>query len=463
MEKKEYSVRDAIPETPDAFYDAVERSLSACRETQKERTWDGLRLNRRLLVPLVAALVLLLAGTAVAAGVWLRDNYSPANYMGTTKEQREEQGQTIPDVEQAIESAAPQSGDYKIVMLPEFPNAAEQDEWRVKMGQPRYNEADWAWVREIRPEVEEVLIDGRNLVFNIRLNTDHAKAFTWPDVEGQWADALVDSISFRKEGDSMAHPIIEGGGGVNPSMVTDTGATLYTEVILDQPNVDFPTEGRVELTVEIGLRDARVDDMATVGIVGRIYYTFSFDAAAGTEVAPVKVTERPLSGSIVLTVDDWSDLDHPKLYNQRVSLDGVVLREEVHYQQTGIYVTYTVKEAPASWTEAMKNSLLYPNREGKWHGLYLEYRIGQEGEWLPVGHENHGNFGERTVILPIFPSEYGKAKEQGCTLRLAAYYPTAFNGTPVGEDWHYDIPSGASSMQMDLQAQELLEIPVPLP
>ncbi len=463
MENKQYNVRDALPDTPDAFYDTVERSLAACRSEKRERTWNLGRLPRKLLIPVAAALVLLVAGTAVAAGVWLRDNYSPTSYMETTKEEREQQGKTIPDVEQAIESAAPKSGDYRIVMLPEFKNAEEQDQWRVKMGQPKYNEADWAWVREIRPEVEEVLIDGRNLAFNIRLNTDHAKAFTWPDVEGQWVDALVDNISFRKEGDSMSYPITEGGGGINPSMVTDTGATLYTDVILDQPGVDFPTEGRVELTVEIGLRDARVDDMAIVGIVGRIYYTFSFDAAAGTEVAPPQIAERKLSGSIVLTVDDWTDPDKPSLYNRRVSLDGVVLREEIHYKQTGIYVTYTVKEAPESWTEAMKTSLLHPNREAKWHGLYLDYRLGREGEWTASGHENHGNFGENVVILPIFPSEYEKAKEQGVTLRLAEYFTTAFNGSPVGEDWQYNIASGSNEMRMDLQAQPLLEITVPLP
>ena len=463
MEKKSYNVRDTIPDTPESFYDTVERSLDSCREPKRERSWGGLRLNRRLLIPLVAALVLLIAGTAVAAGVWLRDNYSPTSYMETAKEKREEQGKTISDVEQAIESAAPKTGDYSFVMLPEFEDAQVLDDFRVQQGQPKYNEADWAWIKDIVPEVEEVLIDGRTLAFNIRLNTDHAQAFRWPDVEGQWVDALVDNMSFRKEGDSMSCPITEGGGGINPEMGTDSWATLYTDVILDQPDVNFPTEGRVELTVEIGIRDARVDDLAPIGNVAKLYYTFSFDAAAGTEVAPVRVTERKLSGSIVLTVDDWSDLDKPKLYNQRVSLDGVVLREEIHYKQTGIYVTYTVQEAPADWTEAMKNSLLYPNREGKWHGLYLDYRLGQEGEWLPVGHENHGNFGEQTVILPIFPSDYQAGKEQGCTMRLAEYRTIAFNGAPVGEDWNYDIPFGAASMQMDLEAQPLLEIQLPLP
>ena len=86
MDNKKYNVRDALPDTPDTFYDAVERSLSACRETKQERTWGLMRLPRKLLIPLAAALVLLVAGTAVAAGVWLRNNYYPTNYMETSKE-----------------------------------------------------------------------------------------------------------------------------------------------------------------------------------------------------------------------------------------------------------------------------------------------------------------------------------------------------------------------------------------
>ncbi|MBR0206310.1 MAG: hypothetical protein IJQ45_06135 [Clostridia bacterium] len=460
MEDNKYRVRDTVPQTPDSFYAAVERSLSACRSEKKERTWG--RLPRKLLIPLAAALVLLIAGTAVAAGVWLRDNYSPTNYMGTSKEQREEQGQTIPAVEQAIASAAPQSGDYRIVMLPEFPNAAEQDEWRVKLGQPKYNEADWAWMRNIRPEVREVLIDGRSLVANIWLNTDHGAAFdmSW-EGDGQWVEGSVDKVLYRFPGETEAHETPYGGSG-GTTDYNETGVNLMLEVILPEDG-SFPSEGRVELTLEVGLRDDRVEDMNPIGNVGKLYYTFSFDAAAAKEASKPMVTLRPLSGSIVLTVDDWSDLDHPRLYNQRVSLDGVVLREEVRYKQTGVYVTYTVEKAPTDWTEAMKNSLLYPNREGKWHGLYLDYRLGREGEWLSVGHENHNNFGENTIILPIFPSDYEQVKKEGCTLRLTEYYGTGFNGQPIGEDWRYDIPFGASSMNFDLTPQELGTFEIPLP
>ena len=145
---------------------------------------------------------------------------------------------------------------------------------------------------------------------------------------------------------------------------------------------------------------------------------------------------------MVPTVDDWGDPAKPRMYNRRVSLDGVALKEEVRYRQTGVYVTYTVESAPEGWTEPLTSAILSPNREGKWYGLYIEYRIGQEGEWLPVGYENHGKFGENTVIVPIFPSEYGKAKSEGVTLRLTEYYGTAFNGTPSVRTGPWISPPG---------------------
>ena len=457
MEKNKYRVRDTVPKTPDSFYASVERSLSACRETKKERTWGLGRLPRKLLIPLVAAAVLLIATTAVAAGMLLRDNYNPVNYLSETKAEREEQGKTIPDVEQAIASAAPESGNYTITMQPDLEDADILNGQRLAQGQPAYSEEDWGWMREIKPEILEVLYDGRAFSFSIRLHTDHGLSFNWPrEDEGQWVEALVDFGEFRRQGEEGTHDVNVSGG---ISAYDAEGVTIQGE-IMEPP---FPQEGRVELTVDIGLRDARVEDMAIIGVVSRLKYTFTFDAAAAREASKPAVTLRPLSGSIVLTVDDWSDLDHPRLYNKRVSLDGVVLREEVRYKQTGVYVTYTVQEAPADWTEAMKNSLLYPNREGQWHGLYLEYRLGSEGEWLDVGHENHGNFGESVAILPIFPSEYEKAKAEGVYLRLTECYGTALNGEPIAEDWQMDLGTGAMSLDFTVEGQEIGVFQLPMP
>ena len=200
-----------------------------------------------------------------------------------------------------------------------------------------------------------------------------------------------------------------------------------------------------------------------MGNVAKLFYTFTFDVSAGADLAPAKITERKLSGSYVLTVDDWSDPEKPRLYNQRVSLDEVTLNEEIRYRQTGVYVTYTVQETPAGWTEPLTNALLYSNRTGDWHGIYIQYRIGQEGEWLDVGHENHGNFGESVVILPIFPSEYEQAKEKGVYLRLTECYGTAFNGEPIAEDWKMVLGEGSMSLNFTVEPQELAVIELPLP
>lgn len=458
MEKKmRYNVRDTIPETPESFYDAVERSLESCRDQRRAWSWRLGRLPRRLLIPMVAAAVLLIATTAVAAGILLRDNYNPVNYLSETKAEREEQGKTIPDVEQAIASAAPESGNYTITMQPGLPDADILNGQRLAQGQPAYSEEDWGWMREIKPEILEVLYDGRAFSFSIRLHTDHGLSFNWPrEDEGQWVEALVDFGEFRRQGEEGTHDVNVSGG---ISAYDAEGVTIQGE-IMEPP---FPQEGRVELTVDIGLRDARVEDMAIIGVVSRLKYTFTFDAAAAREAARPQITERKLSGSAVLTVDDWSDPNKPKMYNQRVSLDEVTLKEEVRYRQTGIYVTYTVQETPAGWTEPLTNALLYSNRTGDWHGIYIQYRIGQEGEWLDVGHENHGNFGESVVILPIFPSEYEKAKAEGVYLRLTECYGTALNGEPIAEDWKMVLGEGSMSLNFTVEPQELAVIELPLP
>ena len=114
------------------------------------------------------AVALLLTGTAYAVAGWFhRNDYRPGDYLDTPPEQRTE-ASAIPEVEQVVKSAAPKSESVRIVMLPEMEDADTLDQWRVKMGQPKYDEAAWAWVREIRPEIQEVLYDGTAFAYTIR-------------------------------------------------------------------------------------------------------------------------------------------------------------------------------------------------------------------------------------------------------------------------------------------------------
>ncbi len=171
-------LRDDRPQPPRESRERVRRTLDRIETPPFARLGA---FARRAPVAFAAAclvLVLLLSGTAYAVAGWLhRDDYRPGDYLDTPPEQRTE-ASAIPEVEQVVQNAEPKSEGVRVVMLPEMADADTLNEWRVKKGQAKYDEADWAWVRDIRPEIQEILYDGTAFAYTIRLNTDRAAAFS---------------------------------------------------------------------------------------------------------------------------------------------------------------------------------------------------------------------------------------------------------------------------------------------
>ena len=378
------------------------------------------------------ALVLLLSGTVYAVAGWLhRDDYKPGDYLDTPPEQRTE-ASAIPEVEQVVQNAAPKSEGVRVVMLPEMADADTLDQWRVKNGQKPFDEGDWAWVREIRPEVQEVLYDGTAFAYTIRLHTDHAAAFSRENHGDQWLDALVEQTLYTDSGRKIG--TVTGETGLLEESYDGQSITLYSEDSLTEP---LQGSGRVSFTAEIALQDVNVDSMAHVGLLGTVYYTFSFDLDEALKAAnaDTRTAERRLSGHAVLTQEEGE-----RMWNTPVDLDGVVLAESVSFRSTGVYLSYRVKEAPADWTEQMRRALLFPtNEKGKFEGLSVSYTLGgdenvYEPNFPEVMAQADGTFAY-TVILPIFPSDYEALKQQGVTLRLTLHAVDSFNDEPVGDIW----------------------------
>ena len=450
-------LRDNRPQPPRESRDRVRRTLD--RIETPPFAWVG-AFARRTPVGFAAAcvaVVLLVSGTAYAVAGWLhRDDYKPGDYLDTPPEQRTE-ASAIPEVEQVVKDAAPRSEGVRVVMLPEMADADTLNEWRMKKGQAKYDEADWAWVRAIQPEIQEVLYDGTTFAYTIRLNTDHATAFSQENHGDQWLDACVEQTLYTSTGEEIA--TVTGETGLQEETLTENGITLHSEYSLDGPLVG---SGRVSFTAEISVQDVNVDDMAHVGLLGTIYYTFSFDVDGALAVtnASTAAHERPLSGSAVLT------MDYDTMWNQPVSLDGVVLEETASFRSTGVYLSYRVKEAPADWTAQMRRSLLDPtNERGKFQGMSVSYTLGgdetvYEPSFPEVVAQEDGTFAY-TVILPIFPSDYEALKQRGVTVRLTLHTVDSFDGEPVGEAWKqttfpengWDITTGAkplASFPLDL-------------
>lgn len=449
-----------------AFKSRMVRTLQ--NETKEEAPRAALRLpiKRRTLAILIAAAAALLAiGTAAAATIIAKNYYSPAIYMMNDKEAREQKQDTVPDIENAIASAEPKSGDFSVIMLPEMKNADELNEWRQKMGQPVYSEEDWGWIREIRPEIQEVLVDSSSLSFNVRLNTDHGMSFDFDrSSDGQHLDAACDAviISFEKNGQKYEQ-LIYAGTGIHAESVSEDGATLGSECNLDDLSESLPTEGRAHATITIGVRDAKVDDMADIGLLANITYSFDFDASAGADVAAPKVSKRVLSGSVVLTLFDTNGRE----YNKRVSLDGVTLEETVSYRNTGVYVTYRVESAPEDWTQDYINALLRPCPDsGSLPGFFVT--CAPKGsmdvnEVIIPGKPSSNPLGEHTCILPFFPSDYERIKAEGYEIRIGYRCVDSFNGKTVGEDWHFELPDGVSEWDFTTSLQPIASFDLKLP
>ena len=274
------------------------------------------------------ALVLLLSGTVYAISSWVgREDYHPGDYITTPADQRTA-ASAVPEIEQMVRDAAPQSESCRFVMLPEMSDADSLNWWRVKMGQKAYDEADWAWVREIRPEIQEVLYDGTSFAYTVRLHTDHAAAFSREHHGDQYLEALVEQTLYTDSGQKIG--TVTGETGLLEETYDGQGITLYNKSSLSEP---LQGSGRVSFTAEIAIQDLNVDDMAHIGQLGTVYYTFSFDLDEALKAAnaDTRTAERRLTGRAVLTQEDGE-----RMWNTPVDLDGVVLAESVSFRSTVI-------------------------------------------------------------------------------------------------------------------------------
>ncbi len=442
-------------------------------------------------------------------------------YIYMTREEREEAGIVIPDIEEAIEEANPETVGYTIEMVPdlkivkmgsamnfvkrhlpeEYKKLAEAkkknnyeaycqvlrdagyvilsnikdakgiDNYREKMGQSAYSEEDWSWIREIVPEVEEVLVDGAQWSIKIRLNTDHGLNVAtydegpnwnwnttsgWPVYVGddQCIAVSCDEGFFTVDGLDRTVKLPGFRTGVIQKSITSDGFTLqaqwetydfnqngaYAEIdeyYADKTDSPFPDEGKVQFTMEIAVRDAKVDEIGKGGsytdggLLGVIWYTFEFDASAGKPAAKQAVAEIPLSGEVVMTVIPEKN---GRRYNQRISLDGVVLEETIKYQRTGILIQYAVKSAPEGWTDDYTKSLINglsvacvpENDEGEDRILKPDTFLSATGDMAFSG------------ILPIFPTDYDAVRKEGYKLRLSLERVASVNGEPALDDWVQD-------------------------
>ena len=166
------------------------------------------RTAKRALLAVASFLaVLVLLGVcfpkaAQAVASFFGINYTPTRYLTTLPETRT----SIPAVEEALDAAAPAEGSYTITLLSDWDNAAEYEAYRAEQGLAPFAESDWEWLRDIRPEIAEVLYDGTALMWNVNLYTTSSgveafmRGFIDGSSDGQNVDALVSDTTYTVAG-----------------------------------------------------------------------------------------------------------------------------------------------------------------------------------------------------------------------------------------------------------------------
>ena len=436
---------------------------------------------RRTLVPIAACLLAIVVffaafpKAALAVSEFLGRVFTPSRYMSEDPATRT----TVPSIDEAIAAAAPKDGDYRITLMPDLPNAQEFIDFRAQNGYDPFSEENWGWLKDIRPEIAEVLYDGNQLIWNTNLFTtnEHVREF----MEGFGVkpgsklsvDALMDDVTYTVAGDPTVYPLNVSGHGITPifdetALATADHAVLYSDFYIDaaQPLPDGI------LTITQNIRVCEKDAMDYGATVAIITHTFTFDTTKGnTSVADGAEAEVPLSGEAYISFDheefseDQRTVTKWTMQTQKISLDDVKLKVKYEYLPTGILVHLSVAEKPADWTDEMANAFLRTTGKttandyqsaGIANDVYIDGKLigeaSQPESWVQ---------GELQYILPVYPDQY--ADVQSVVMKLSLAYFATYNGADLLSGEVYTIPEGISDSDGVVNLIPLTEITVPLP
>ena len=436
---------------------------------------------RRTLVPIAACLLAVVVffvafpKAALAVSEFLGRVFTPSRYMNEDPATRT----PVSSIDEALAAAAPKDGDYRITLMPDLPNAQEFIDYRAKNGYDPFTVENWGWLRDIRPEIAEVLYDGNQLIWNTNLFTtnEHVREF----MEGFGVksgsklsvDALMDDVTYTLAGDPTVYPLNVSGHGITPifdetALASADHAVLYSDFYIDaaQPLPDGI------LTITQNIRVCEKDAMDYGATVAVITHTFTFDTTKGnTTAAEGEETLIPLSGDAYISFDhtefseDQRTVTKWTMQTQKISLDGVNLKVKYEYLPTGVLVHLSVAEKPADWTDEMARAFLRTTGKttandyrsaGIANDVYIDGALigeaSQPESWVQD---------EIQYILPVYPDQY--ATLQSVVMKLSLAYLVTYNGADLLSGEIYTIPEGIADSNGVVNLIPLAEITVPLP
>ena len=436
---------------------------------------------RKTLLPTAAcllAIVLFFVASPKAAhavSAFIEHLFVPGWYMNEDPSART----PIPSIDEAIAAAVPNDETYNITLMSDLPSQQDFASFRALNGYAPFSEDNWGWLRDIRPEIAEVLYDGNQLIWNTNLYMDNVHVREFMECYGFKSgckitvDALMGDVTYTVAGDPTVYSLQVSGHGITPvsdesTLTSADHVVLYSDFYIDPAR---PLPDGI-LTITQNIRVCENDAMSYGATVAIITHTFTFDTTKGTTPAAESAEAMiPLSGEVYLSITQEETDSHGNLTNwilstKKVSLDGVTLKATFEYLPTGITVFLSVAEKPDDWTDDMTRGLL-TSTEKSIYGDYLSpgiaadlYRNGVLADETSI--PGYWTNGELTYILPIFPEQY--ASLQSAVIKLSLYHYITLHGTNLldGETLYLPLVNDIN-LESNVEGVPLVDIPVPLP
>ncbi len=435
------------------YEQSMKRMLPDLEQVRKEILGKGLKKksSTRWLVPVAAcacACALLFTAfpeSVEAVKMFFQRNFDVASYMRVPAEKRTEIG----DVQAVIQAPAPVT-DSKILLGAELPDWELISEDRKQNDFPAFDQSAFAWLKDAKAKVREVMYDGNRIIVTGQIKTAHPEAFYRDYMPIPEAKQWISMVGATLKLDSDAEGVqLAGGSGLqldpaaytegeqgvlnaNMEYIRQADVPFYVEFELANAPEGFKiSDGITRVEVSMDINDGSVDQQGDVGKIAQLRFDTIFDATKGnTSNRTLDVQQQQtLDGKAIITLGSSNEKEH--FYsNMEASLDGMeLLVDQVESSQTGMRVRI-LEKLPPSWTEEMKQGYYY-GYSAKYGGLKFKLLLdGTEQEILrPSGGSVGDNASEWNLEIPILPSEL--AGIQSIQLVPIIEYMTAFNGEPV--------------------------------
>ena len=444
-----------------------------------------------------AAAAILLAVTALlfhpavtrAIENWFNDVLRAERYMRTERSPED----TDPYMEAAIQRPGLEHQSYEILLLDEIPPTKSYslesiNTVRRELGFADFSREEWSWLEEITPRVEEVLYDGKNLIFNLFYETDpvpFARGYVVPYGPGELAcDILSFGHSLTVNGEDYScgadssgldfskwYPLAEQPGFSVEQIREDGG--VHAQVAMDFPEAPGLPDGICEVELTMRVQDAQIDDLSIIGMVAQVIHRFSFDTSTANALLEAQ-TGAPvsLSGEAPVVIFHHGELledPDPNAYTKaydirgnRIEPDGEqwIAQEVVDFSALSMVPRITKRTTgitiqldyilPESWDYDLQNGMLFS----------LEYALVVDG----VEQENcraSGHILSPCLEVALTDEELQQVKE--IYLQPYTNYYANWDSVVRGERMNLDSPTASEQEELLNTAFDRFDLPCTIP